>query len=319
MLLSIVLTLLLLFICWPIFSIKGMIMIHFLFINLFLEIIYYIGRKYCINKKISLVFKSGLISLIISCLIVSYGYMNMNTIHKQEYKIYSHKVDSLKIGALSDLHFGINMNLDDLEKYCHDIDEENIDLLVIVGDLVDEGTTKENMIQTCKVLGNVKSTYGTYYVFGNHDPNLYSSTPSYTKEDLLYHLSQNNIKVLEDETVSINNISIVGRKDRSQKRLSVEELVKDVDNDNYILMLDHQPYEFDDKVGYVDLSISGHSHAGQVWPLGTIMELLSINDLNYGYKQIKNSHFITTSGMAGWGFPIRTEKQCEYLIIEVSK
>ena len=84
-------------------------------------------------------------------------------------------------------------------------------------------------------------------------------------------------------------------------------------------MLDHQPYEFDDKVGHVDLSISGHSHAGQVWPLGTIMELLSINDLNYGYKQIKNSHFITTSGMAGWGFPIRTEKQCEYLIIEVSK
>ena len=38
------------------------------------------------------------------------------------------------------------------------------------------------------------------------------------------------------------------------------------------------------------------------------------NDINNRYKQIKNSHFITTSGMAGWGFPIRTEKQCEYLL-----
>lgn len=318
--LSIIFTLLLLCLSWPFFSIKGMIILHFLIINLTCDILYFLYEKRT-QKNIKYIYKSGLISLIITAILISYGYINMNTVYKKEYVIHSDKIENLKIAALSDLHFGISMDLKELQKYCQDIEEENIDLLVLVGDLVDEGTTKENMIKVCDILGEVESTYGTYFVFGNHDPNLYSNHPNYTINELRDCLSDNNITILEDEYLEITDgFTLIGRKDRSTKRKTISDLVTGVNNNHFLFMLDHQPYEFNDKVNnHIDLSISGHSHAGQIWPAGPLMELIGINDLNYGYKQIDDSHFITTSGIAGWGFPIRTQNYCEYLIIEVTK
>ena len=42
-------------------------------------------------------------------------------------------------------------------------------MVLIVGDFVDDDTTKEDMIACCKALGELDTTYGVYYVFGNHD------------------------------------------------------------------------------------------------------------------------------------------------------
>ena len=37
--------------------------------------------------------------------------------------------------------------------------------------------------------------------------------------------------------------------------------------------------------GSIDLSLSGHTHAGQIWPTGQLGELIGVNELNYGYRQ----------------------------------
>ena len=65
----------------------------------------------------------------------------------------------------------------------------------------------------------------------------------------------------------------------------------------------------------VDLQVSGHTHAGQIWPTGQLMQFMGISDLNYGEKTMKNSRLIVTSGIGGWGYPIRTGGHCEYVII----
>lgn len=46
-------------------------------------------------------------------------------------------------------------------------------------------------------------------------------------------------------------------------------------------MVDHQPIETEenDEQG-VDLQLSGHTHAGQIWPVGLFSELTGV--LNYG-------------------------------------
>ena len=41
--------------------------------------------------------------------------------------------------------------------------------------------------------------------------------------------------------------------------------------------------------------------------------------MNYGYERVGNMDIIVSSGMGGWGYPIRTEKKCEYLIINIVK
>ena len=65
------------------------------------------------------------------------------------------------------------------------------------------------------------------------------------------------------------------------------------------------------------LILSGHTHAGQILPIGLISPLFHMNDLNYGYVKESNLNEIVTSGIAGWGYPIRTEKHSEYAIIDI--
>ncbi|MBP2032075.1 putative MPP superfamily phosphohydrolase [Clostridium algifaecis] len=91
-----------------------------------------------------------------------------------------------------------------------------------------------------------------------------------------------------------------------------------MDLHKFILLLDHQPFELqkNDELGY-DLQLSGHTHAGQIWPVGLLSDILRTNELNYGYKKLSNMQAIVSSGMAGWGYPIRTEANSEYVIIDI--
>ena len=57
--------------------------------------------------------------------------------------------------------------------------------------------------------------------------------------------------------------------------------------------------------------------SSRILPIGLISPLFHMNDLNYGYVKESNLNEIVTSGIAGWGYPIRTEKHSEYVIIDI--
>ena len=40
---------------------------------------------------------------------------------------------------------------------------------------------------------------------------------------------------------------------------------------------------------------------------------------NYGKETFKNYTKIISSGLVGWGFPIRTEGICEYVVVNIKK
>jgi hypothetical protein len=315
-----ILTVVFVYIAWPIYELGGVLVAHFVVISLVLEVIYRIFHQYIINIPIiDFMFKSGIISILISALFISYGFYNMDHVVKKEYQVTSSKVDHLKIGLISDLHFGMNMNLNDLENHLCTIENEDIDMLLLVGDIFDERTTKDNMIGASQLLSNVHTKYGVYYVSGNHDPNHYAKEKNYTFEELLKTLRNDGIYVLEDEIITIDNINIVGRIDASMTRKSMSEFVQNIDLNKYTIVLDHQPVELQDKANSkVDLTVSGHTHAGQIWPTGTIMQLFKMSEFNYGYERIQDTDVIVSSGIAGWGYPIRTGGHSEYVIINVN-
>lgn len=321
-LLSLIISLVLMYLSWPIFRTSGMIIGHFFAFCLIVEIINYFYHKKA--KQVShiwdICYKTGIISMITVALFMGYGFYNMQHVYQKDYQIKTSKINDLKIGAISDLHFGVNMDLQDLEGYLQKIEDNDIDIFLLIGDIFDENTSKENMEKASQMLGNVKSQYGTYYVLGNHDPNLYVDIPNYTKEYMCETLEKNKVHVLEDEIVELGDITLVGRKDASDSsRKTISELMTSIDFNSFVLLMDHQPLGLKENAdAKIDLQISGHTHAGQIWPTGYLMEMLGANEMNYGYRQIDKTQIIVTSGIAGWGYPIRTGGHCEYLIIEVS-
>ena len=93
-------------------------------------------------------------------------------------------------------------------------------------------------------------------------------------------------------------------------------MMKSVDSTLPVIMIDHRPTELEQigKAG-VDISFSGHTHDGQLFPLNLILR--NMYPLVYGYKKFTNTHSFVTSGIRLWGPPVRTVGKSEILVVDV--
>ena len=207
-----------------------------------------------------------------------------------------------------------------------DLLAEQADIVVLDGDIVDENTTSEQMQSAFRILGQADSTYGVYYVFGNHDKGYYSPEyRGYDGDDLIEELKKNKVHVMQDDVKLVDNrFYIIGRQDKSEDyaggRETMEELTADLDPDKFSIVLDHQPqdYEAQAEAG-VDLVLSGHTHGGQLFPLMTIENHtdLAPDDRVYGYEKRGSTNFIVTSGISDWAIKFKTGCRSEYLMLEI--
>ena len=82
-------------------------------------------------------------------------------------------------------------------------------------------------------------------------------------------------------------------------------------------MLDHQPLNLDENAALgIDLQLFGHTHGGQLFPMGIVQSLTS-DTLIRGQRDIGDFTAITTTGIAGWRYPIKTGAPSEYVIINI--
>lgn len=313
------------------FGFGALLVLHVVAISLAMELLNLVYTALHKHKGVKIdlwnkAFSCGMVPIIVTVLILGYGYFNIKDVKTVNYSIHTRKVirnQGYRIAMISDLHFGTTMNEEKLKKYCNEIEEKKPDLVVLCGDIVDENTSLIQMKNAANILGSIKSKYGTFYVYGNHDKCTYASKPNFREAQLKNQLVSNRIHVLEDEIYNVNNeFTIIGRKDRGfsseKKRKTSEELLEHVNTKNFLLLLDHQPSDLqkNSRTG-IDLQLSGHTHGGQIWPVGLLSDILGFGQLNYGYKMIGNYQIIVTSGIGGWGYPIRTGHHSEYVVVNV--
>ena len=318
--------------CLNIWS-MGAILIFYLFISSLIADLIRIIQKYLINEKhlnfIPKIHKKGLLAVIIFTIIILGSVYGMNHIELTQYNLTTDKIDnkSYSILFISDVHYGTVQNTQLVKDSILKMNNLKPDIVVLGGDIVDERTTKESMQEIFKELGKINSTYGTYYIFGNHDRQPYTSdyengNRTFTDSDLNQSIEKNRIKILNDDKIIINNdIVLVGRSDAewedSINRTDVNEILNESDLSKYIVVLDHQPVEYEENAQEgVDLQLSGHTHGGQVFPYGVIYNLSG--RLNYGEYEIGDMKQIVSSGLTGWGWPMRNEAKCEYVLININ-
>ena len=242
-------------------------------------------------------------------------------VFETKYEIVTNKdlgQNTFRIIQISDAHIGTTFDGKGLQKHLDKISKIDSDIVVITGDLVDDDTKKEDMINGLKGFSLLNPKYGTYYIYGNHDRG-YFNYRDFTKQNLINELKKNNVKILKDEVINLNdNIYLIGRDDKINKnRLSIQELTKNIDKDKYIIVLNHQPNDYDNEKNLVDLVLSGHTHGGQLIPLGYISLLTGSNDEFYGLHQRGKTNFIVSSGISDWAIIFKTGTKSEYNIIDI--
>ena len=152
------------------------------------------------------------------------------------------------------------------------MNDKHYDLVCFAGDVFDENTPDALMNRSLQEFKNMKSTYGTYWISGNHE--------YYGKHTDFTVFEKYNIHFLKNtyETVD-NTFNIVGFTDKtSHDHYDINKVIEGMNTSLPTITLDHNPERFD----------------------------------SYGLSHYKNHYLLVSGGYGSWGFPFRLGTQCEY-------
>jgi len=277
---------------------------------------------FCLVKKKEHSFKTEkIIGLALGILFFVYGTVNMQVVKPYYHTFTSDLLQSEhKIVFVSDIHVGSVQPFSVISKEISDIKKENPECIILGGDITDDYTTREETEEIYRLFGSCGIP--VYYLHGNHDRQKhaqYANGRQYTAEELEGILSENGITVLKDDYVLLDDeIMLLGREDisESEKRVNASALSeKNPDKSRYLIVADHQPFEFEDNCAAgANLQLSGHTHAGQLFPLKALYSVIGYCHGEFNYK---NSAMVVSSGAGGWRVPFRTDSHCYYEVISL--
>ncbi len=219
------------------------------------------------------------------------------------------------IVAVSDIHLGTLIDRSRAQALVASIKALHPDLVLLVGDVVDEDLAPVVRGDIGNVLREIDAPYGTYAVPGNHE---YIGGI----DTALAYLNAHEITILRDRAVAVgDSLYLAGRDDISgirfggHARAPLRHMLADVPHDAPVVLLDHQPVAIDeaDATHQIDLMLSGHTHNGQLWPFDLITR--AVFERSTGALQKDSMHVYVSSGWGTWGPPVRTTARPELLDI----
>lgn len=260
---------------------------------------------------------SFFVSLGLSLAVCVYGYFEALDIRTERVRIETVKlpagVDRLTIAQITDVHLGMIIRCDRLEKMLAAVKAANPDIFISTGDLVDAQINR--MAGLAELLRGVKTKYGSYAITGNHE--YYAGL-----DKALAFTREAGFTVLQNEAVRVGPINLVGVDDRTavqlklEKPVSEKELLTRLPRDRFTLFLKHQPRINRSTFGLFDLQISGHTHKGQIFPF--TLATLFFFPWNAGTHDLGSGSLLHVSrGTGTWGPPIRFLAPPEVTIYEI--
>jgi predicted MPP superfamily phosphohydrolase len=260
---------------------------------------------------------SFFICIVFSLGICIYGYFEDRTIRMERVRIETAKlppgIDRLTIVQITDVHLGLIVRSQRLEKMLNVVREAKPDIFISTGDLVDAQIN--HLKGLAEILRGIKTQYGNYAITGNHE--YYAGLKmalAFTKEA--------GFAMLQNEAKNVGPITLVGVDDRTAVQFKLEPPIVEKDilaklpRDRFILFLKHQPLIEESSIGLFDLQISGHTHKGQIFPFNFITRL--IFPMNAGtYDLGKGSLLHVSRGTGTWGPPIRFLAPPEVTVYEL--
>ena len=221
------------------------------------------------------------------------------------------KLDGTVIVAVSDLHIGSMIGRGWLEKRIEQVQKLEPDLFVLLGDIFEgHGKPEQGLVE---ILQRVKAPLGLWAVTGNHE--FHGDI-----EENMSIIKNAGFGILRDRWVQIaRGLILAGVDDLTSRRRAgfkgdpVSSSLKDRPPGATVL-LSHTPWEADRAAACgVNLMLSGHTHGGQIWPMGYLTRLSY--PLMSGRYLIEGMTVIVCRGTGTWGPRMRLWKPGEILKI----
>lgn len=226
-------------------------------------------------------------------------------IETQEVKI---KINNLQkgytIAQLSDVHIGGLVDAAFIENIVQKVNALQVDLVVITGDLID--TDVKRVMPALQALTSLQSTYGTFFVTGNHEY-------FHGLSEIIEALEGVGITVLENESCVIgeakNGFNLAGVYDifgyRAQHHTPDLTTALSLRNKTLpTILLAHQPKFIEEVKEGVDLMLSGHTHGGQLYPFKYLVSIVQPYIAGL-YRHDERLQIYVNRGTGFWGPPMR--------------
>ena len=272
------------------------------------------------NRAFMILWLGGVFAIAAFDLFLLYGFYNERHVVKNPLAVTSPKLrEQCRLAVLSDLHFGTIQPANVLTDTIKRINSEKYDGVILAGDIAEERTSKENLKILFAELSELKTTYGTFFVHGNHDrQECMKGKRTFTDNEFDTLMQEAGIRNIDDTVVDLGeSIQLIGRKDFSFKdRMDVPTLLAGSDPSKFRIVAEHQPSECEELARHgIDVCLSAHYHGAQNWPNNLIYNLAGIRYM--GEYRIGGMILYVNSGLAGSKYRIRTHGHCEYLELKL--
>lgn len=272
----------------------------------------YTHRRRNYGNFIWLPFAAGAIYIIMYGFIVGFGKLEVKHLDLY-FDDLPEAFEGYRIVHFSDAHVG-SFQYDKKSILQRDIDSINAqkaDMVVFTGDI--QNMQPDELLPVMPLLSKVKAKDGVYSVLGNHDYSIYIDATEDVKkanikatvdreQQMGWTVLRNDNRVIrrDADSLVIAGEENGGRKP-SPKLADLEKSLHGVGKGAFIVMLQHDPNVWQEKIvpdGRVQLTLSGHTHAGQVSVFGLrFTQLTAHND--YGLYNQDRQQLYVTSGLGG--------------------
>lgn len=256
----------------------------------------------------------------LATLFVAYAYTETHWIKINHLKVVNTQIPKEFVGKrmvfVSDIHHGPYFSIYRVNKLVAQINKLNPDIILLGGDYVHRNPVYIKPV--FEALAKLKSKYGVYAIYGNHD-----HWEGYEATKLM--MEGNNFKICDNKSywvhIAADSIKIGGVGDYWEGEQLIDSTIHDVQASQFCVLLTHNPDYFENlDATKVDLALAGHTHGGQVTLFGLwapVLPTVSGNKFRYGLKKVGSTQIYTTSGVGTITPPLRFFCRPEIVCIEL--
>ena len=234
----------------------------------------------------------------------------------------------LRVAHLTDLHFDRWRLERDIQPWLEATGRENPELILITGDFVSRLLPLERMQSLANLLGTLSAPLGVWAVMGNHD--YQPSSGSVSTPEFITLLERKGIKVLNNSNAQVReDLWLAGMDDLTwgtpDLGRTLEGLPQEIVSQGVAsLLMSHNPDILPKVPAWVGLTLSGHTHGGQV-RLPGVETLYNVSRYGERFQMgftVADQPFelgakgFVSRGLGTGGFPVRTFCPAELVMLE---